>query len=169
MELLTIVSSFFRIGVVSFGGGWSIVGLIRNEVVSRGWTDDQGFAAWIAVAQSTPGPVALNTATLVGWSEAGILGALAATLSVVAFPVIAILAADYASRWFRPDGQALGESLRTGSIAMMLMTLWVLRPETVTPQAILFGLGSFALMAFTKASPLWAIFGAGLLNALAGG
>ena len=65
MQILEIIWTFFKIGIVSFGGGWSIVGIIRNEVVPR-WVDEQGFLSLIAIAQSTPGPIALNAATMIG-------------------------------------------------------------------------------------------------------
>ncbi len=168
MELLNIVWTFFKIGIVSFGGGWSIVGLIQNEVVSRGWVSDSGFKAWIAIAQSTPGPVALNTATLVGWNQGGFVGAVLATLSVIAFPVMAILAAGYVGKMMKPDEKSLNEALKTGSMAMMLMTLWALRPDAGDPFAIALALLSFAATAFTKINPLWAILGAGALDAAIG-
>jgi chromate transporter len=167
MELLAIVWSFFKIGVVSFGGGWSIVGLIKTEVVPH-WIDEAGFGSLVAIAQSTPGPVALNAATLVGWQRQGILGALAATLSVVAFPALAIAAAGLLAARVRVRAAALQESLRTGTLAMMGMTLWVLLPRgAIDPVLAALGLGSFCLATFTKINPLWAILGAGAVNALA--
>ncbi len=170
MEILSVAWSFLKVGVVSFGGGWSIVGLIKNEVVPR-WLDDAAFRSLVAVAQSTPGPIALNAATLVGWKQGGILGALAATISVLAFPVIAIasagsIASRLAARGRGLDQAALDEALRTATLAMMLMTLWTLRPASLDPILLALGAISFALAAFTKLSPLWAILGAGAAKAL---
>lgn len=165
MELLTIVWTFFKIGVVSFGGGWSIVGLIKTEVVPR-WIGESGFGSLMAIAQATPGPVALNAATMIGWQRQGILGAVLATLSVVAFPAIAIAGAGLLARRLRIDKGALQESLRTGTLAMMVMTLWVLLPKgNLDPILVGLGVASFALTAFTKINPLWAILGAGAVNA----
>lgn len=168
MEILTIVFTFFKIGIISFGGGWSIVGIIRNEVVSKGWASAETFRSWTAIAQSTPGPVALNTATLVGWNQAGFFGAILATLSVVAFPVGAVLAAGALGRRLKPDPLALDQSLKTGSMAMMLMTLWALMPAFTDPLAIIIACTAFALTAFTRASPLAVILGAGAVDALLG-
>jgi chromate transporter len=170
MQILSLVWTFFKIGIVSFGGGWSIVGLIKNEVVPR-WLDDAAFRSLIAIAQSTPGPIALNSATLVGWEQGGILGAVCATLSVIAFPVIAIaatglLASRLASRGRGIDTAALDEALRSATLAMMLMTLWTLRPTSFDPLLLALGAASFALTAFTKLSPLWAILGAGAVKTL---
>jgi chromate transporter len=167
MQTFEVIWTFFKIGIVSFGGGWSIVGIIRNEVVPR-WINEQEFLSLIAIAQSTPGPIALNTATMIGWEQGGFVSALGATLSVVTFPVIAILTATYLARFLKLRADTLNESLKTGSIAMMLMALWALKPTSVDPVLIAFALGAFALAAFTKINALWAILGSGALNAIAG-
>lgn len=167
MEALALVWTFFKIGVVSFGGGWTVVGLIKMETVPR-WLDEASFQSLVAIAQATPGPVALNAATLVGWRTQGFLGALLATLAVVAFPTLAIAAAGLVGRRVRLDPARLGESLKTGTLAMMVMTFWFLLPKDgFDPKLAALGAGAFALAAFTKLNPLWAIFGAALLNTAA--
>lgn len=164
MELLALIWAFFKIGIVSFGGGWTVVGLIKMETVPR-WIDEATFSSLIAIAQATPGPVALNAATLVGWRTLGWLGAIAGTLSVVAFPTIAIAAAGIIGRKAKLSTAALNESLRSGTLAMMAMTLWFLLPKgSLDVKLLALGLASFALAAFTKVNPLWAIFGAAFLN-----
>lgn len=167
MQTLEIILTFFRIGIISFGGGWSVVGIIKNEVVPR-WISEADFRSLIAIAQSTPGPIALNAATMIGWNHGGFLSALAATLSVVAFPVLAIAATTILSRYIKTDKLSINESLRTSSLAMMIMTVWVLRPVSMDPLLIVFSLGAFVIAAFTKINALWAILGSGVLNALAG-
>jgi len=167
MQTIEIIWTFFKVGIISFGGGWSTVGIIKNEVVPR-WISDADFRSLIAIAQSTPGPIALNAATMIGWSHGGFFSALAATFSVVAFPVTAIAAATLLARYAKLDKLAINESLRTGSLAMMLMTLWALKPDTSDPVVLALGLGAFAIAAFTKINALWAILGSGALNALAG-
>ena len=166
MQILEIIWTFFKIGVVSFGGGWSIVGIIRNEVVPH-WINEQEFLSLIAVAQSTPGPIALNAATMIGWENGGFFTAMAATLSVVAFPVLSILAATYLARFIKLRAIAINESLKIGSIAMMLMAPGP-EAEFRDPVLIAMALGAFALAAFTKINALWAIIGSGALNAIAG-
>jgi chromate transporter len=167
MQTLEIILAFLKVGVISFGGGWSTVGIIKNEVVPR-WISDKDFSSLIAIAQSTPGPIALNAATMIGWSHGGFLSAMAATLSVVAFPMAAIATTSLLAKRVRLDGKALNESLRTGSMAMMLMTLWVLRPASADPLLLAFALGAFVISAFTKINALWAILGAGAVNAFLG-
>lgn len=167
MQTLQIIWAFFQVGIISFGGGWSIVGMIRNKIVPI-WMNETEFRSLIAIAQSTPGPIALNAATLIGWTHGGFLTSLAATLSVVAFPTMIMLIAAKLSGRFRFNGPALNESLRSGSMALMIMTLWALKPSEADPLLIGFSIVTFAISAFTKINALWVIFGAGALNAIAG-
>ena len=97
MIYLELFLTFLMIGAVSFGGGYGMIALIRQEVLSRGWLTEAELMDRIAVAESTPGPIAVNIATFVGSSEGGILGALLATLGVVlpSFIVILIVAKFY--------------------------------------------------------------------------
>lgn len=87
--------TFFEIGAVSFGGGYGMISLIREKVLQNGWLTDSEFLRFIAVSESTPGPLAVNMATFVGSSQRGLLGAAAATLGVVlpSFIIILIIAA----------------------------------------------------------------------------
>ncbi len=167
MEALNVVWTFFKIGIIAFGGGWSVVGVIKNAVVPM-WIDEAQFRALIAIAQSTPGPIALNAATMIGWNHGGFLMAIAATLSVVAFPVFAIAMTTLLASKVSIKKNALNEALRTGSLAMMLMTLWVLRPVSLDPIILALALGAFVIAAFTKINALWAILGAGAINAALG-
>jgi len=167
MQTLEIIWTFFKVGIISFGGGWSTVGIIKSEVVPL-WISEADFRGLIAIAQSTPGPIAINAATIIGWHHGGFFAALAGTLAVVAFPVMAIAATTLLARKVRLDKLAINESLRTGSTAMMLMTLWALRPDSADPLLLAFALGAFAIQAFTKINALWAILGSGIINALAG-
>lgn len=86
---------FFKIGAVSFGGGYGMISLLQDEVVAHGWLTKEMLMNFIAVAESTPGPIAVNVATFVGSSQAGVLGALLATLGVVlpSFFIILVIAA----------------------------------------------------------------------------
>jgi chromate transporter len=167
MEALQIILTFLKIGLVSFGGGWSTVGILRHEVVPR-WMDEDQFRSLIAIAQSTPGPVALNAATMIGWNRGGLLIAAAATLSVVAVPVLLIVLAVKLAERVAIEQPSLDESLKTTSLAMLLMTLWALRPTSPDPLLLFYAAATFAISAFTKVNALWAILGAGAVNALFG-
>ncbi len=98
-ELLTMFGSFFKIGLFTFGGGYAMVPIIQREVIDRrGWIDRDEFVELLTLAQSAPGPIALNTSVFVGYKMRGYAGALAALLGVVvpAFTVILIVAIYFA-------------------------------------------------------------------------
>ena len=92
--LLDMFLTFLKIGVVSFGGGYAMIQLLTEEVLSHGWLTNSEIMNFIAVSESTPGPVAINMATFIGASQYGFLGALVATLGVVlpSFIIILIIA-----------------------------------------------------------------------------
>lgn len=85
MKLLwELFSAFFRIGAFTFGGGYAMLSLIQKEVVeNKKWATDEEVLDYYAVAQCTPGVIAVNTATFVGYKQKGVLGAISATLGVV--------------------------------------------------------------------------------------
>ena len=86
---------FLEIGAVSFGGGYGMIALMREKSLANGWLTADSFLNMVAVAESTPGPVAVNIATFVGANSAGVLGALCATLGVIlpSFIIILVVAA----------------------------------------------------------------------------
>lgn len=97
MIYLELLWTFFKIGAFTFGGGYVMVPLIQAEVSARGWMDATSLVNFIAVSESTPGPLAVNVATYVGAEVGGILGSVCATLGVVspAFVIILIVAKFY--------------------------------------------------------------------------
>lgn len=87
--------TFLKIGTFTFGGGYAMIPLIQKETVeNKKWITDDDILNIIAIAESTPGPIAINTATFIGYKTAGIFGALCATLGVVlpSFVIITIIA-----------------------------------------------------------------------------
>lgn len=97
MILLELFWVFFLIGAFTFGGGYAMIAMVQQQVVSRGWMDAEGVIDFVAVAESTPGPIAVNMATFVGAEMGGFLGAVCATLGVVlpSFVVILLVARCY--------------------------------------------------------------------------
>ena len=91
MIYLQLFLTFLKIGAFTFGGGYAMIPLIRESVLGYGWLSEEQILNFIAIAESTPGPIAVNMAAFVGASQAGILGALVATLGVVLPSFIIIL------------------------------------------------------------------------------
>lgn len=98
MTYLTLFLTFLKIGAFTFGGGYAMLPLIREEVAAHGWLTEQSLIDFIAVSESTPGPFAINIATFVGSRVGGIFGAVCATGGVVlpSFVIILIVAKAFA-------------------------------------------------------------------------
>ena len=95
MILLQLFWNFLVIGAVSFGGGYGMISLVRETVLGHGWLTESEFLSFIAVSESTPGPLAVNMATFIGASQAGLAGSFAATVGVV-LPSFVIILMKYA-------------------------------------------------------------------------
>ena len=94
MILLELFLTFFKIGALTFGGGYAMIPFVREQALLHGWLTEEELLNMIAVSESTPGPIAINMATFVGSSQAGFLGALCATLGMVmpSFIIILVIA-----------------------------------------------------------------------------
>lgn len=95
--LWSLFAVFFKIGLVSFGGGYAMIPLIRHEVLLHGWMEERQFADTVALAGMAPGPIATNSATLIGYEAAGVPGAILSTLGMVlpSLAIIVIIAAFF--------------------------------------------------------------------------
>ena len=91
MIYLTLFLTFFEIGLFTFGGGYAMISIVFEKTLAHGWLTEAELLNMIAVSESTPGPIAVNMATFVGSTQAGILGSLCATLGVVLPSFIIIL------------------------------------------------------------------------------
>ena len=124
MIWLDLFLGFLRVGCFAFGGAYSAIPLIRDVVFSYGWLGDEALTAMIAVAESTPGPIMVNLATYVGSSQAGLGGAVLATLAVVlpSFVVILLAAAAIATFFQKPAAQAVLRGVKPCIIGVILAT-----------------------------------------------
>ena len=93
MIYLTLFIEFLKVGAFTFGGGYAMISIIQQTVLANGWLDAKTVVDFVALSESTPGPIAVNMATFVGKSVGGAFGAVVATLGVVlpSFVVILIL------------------------------------------------------------------------------
>lgn len=91
MDILYLLWTFFKIGACTFGGGYAMVELVAEQVTSNGWMEMQEIIDFIAISESTPGPIAINMATYVGFKVGGFWGAAAATFGVVLPSLIIIM------------------------------------------------------------------------------
>ena len=161
--LWQVFLSFFKIGAFTFGGGYAMIPLIQNEAVEkRHWVTDEDILEVVAIAESTPGPIAINSATFVGYKAAGILGSVCATLGVVLPSFIIILTLSFVLRQFQ-EVQAVQyafQGIRAGVLALLIKALWTMykRSPKGWPAYVVMG-GSFILTAIFDVNVLFVIIG----------
>ena len=124
MIYLKLFLTFLKIGAVSFGGGYGMISLIRDDCLANAWLTEGELLNFIAVAESTPGPIAVNMATFVGSSQGGILGAFLATLGVVlpSFVIILLIASVFTRLLKYAGVKATIGGIRPAIIALILGT-----------------------------------------------
>lgn len=126
-ELWKVFATFFKIGAFTFGGGYAMIPLIQKETVeNHKWVTDEDILEIIAIAESTPGPIAINSATFVGYRTCGVLGSVAATLGVVLPSFIIIHAISFVLRQFQElkAVQYAFHGIRAGVLALLCKALW---------------------------------------------
>lgn len=171
--LWSLFTTFFKIGGFTFGGGYAMIPLIQKEAVeNKGWITDEDILEIIAIAESTPGPIAINAATFVGYRTCGVLGAACATFGVVLPSFVIILAISYVLEQFQQlkAVQYAFNGIRAGVLALLCKALWTMYKKSPKGWAAYVVMAaSFALTAFLKVNVLWVIAGCaafGLVTAL---
>ena len=172
-KLWQLFATFFRIGAFTFGGGYAMVPLIQHEAVEkRKWITDDDILEIIAIAESTPGPIAINAATFVGYRTCGFWGAVCATFGVVLPSFCVILLISYVLRQFQ-DIKAVQyafNGIRAGVLALLFKALWSMYQKSPKGWAayVVMG-GAFLLTAVLKVNVFLVILGCavfGLITAL---
>ncbi len=103
---LKVALSFLKIGAFSFGGGYAVLSFIQREVVeANGWITPEQFVDIVAIAEMTPGPIAVNSATFVGYNMFGVWGGIMCTLCTIAIPVILSLIVSFYFSKFKENRQ----------------------------------------------------------------
>ncbi len=166
--LLDLFLTFARIGAFTFGGGYAMIPLIQREAVEKKhWVSDGDILDVVAIAESTPGPIAINSATFIGRKVAGVKGAVCATLGVVLPSFFMILAISYVLKSFehlRAVRYAF-IGIRAGVLALILRALWKLFSQcgkdwfSVSVMAC-----AFILVCVLKVSALPVIIGSAVLG-----
>ena len=122
--LLQLFTTFFKIGLFSFGGGFAMIPLIQREVIERHkWINNKDFVDMLVLAQSTPGPI--NTAVFVGYKTRGVAGAIVTTLGTVlpSFIVILLLALFFAEVRDNRYVDAAFRAMRPAVVALIVAPL----------------------------------------------
>lgn len=124
MILLTLFLEFFKVGLFCFGGAFGMIPLIEETVLSHSWLSESQFYDLIGVCESTPGPIAVNMATYVGSTQAGLPGSLCATLGVVmpSFLIILLIASVLKNFHKNSFFKAFLKGVKSVIIALILST-----------------------------------------------
>lgn len=125
--LIQLFYTFFKIGAFTLGGGYAMIPLVQREVVdNRGWIAEQEFLDLIALAQSAPGIIAVNTAVFVGYKIRGIRGMLAAVLGAVlpSFCIILLIASCFTRFRDYPAVEAVFKGIRPAVVALIAAPLY---------------------------------------------
>lgn len=160
-KLWSLFYTFFKIGAFTFGGGYAMIPLIQKEAVdNHGWVTDDDILEIIAIAESTPGPIAINSATFVGYRTCGVLGAACATLGVVLPSFAIILAISYVLREFQ-ELKAVRyafNGIRAGVLALLIKALWGMYKKSPKGWAAYVVMAAaFVMTAFLKVNVLLVI------------
>ncbi|HPE69691.1 MAG TPA: chromate transporter [Thermotogota bacterium] len=165
---------FFKIGFLSFGGGWTTVGLIEADLVGGGFLTAVEFSRAVSIAQMTPGPIALNLATYVGYRLGGFPGAALHTLALLMAPLLIVWIAGALSRKIPLQRSALLSALQTITAILLTSTLFSLLQTPVLSGkwgVVLIGAVAFFVFLKAKIDPVLLIFlcgGAGIALGFAG-
>lgn len=162
--------SFFRIGALTFGGGYAMIPVIQHEIINKKrWISADEFIELLAIAQTSPGPISLNTGVFVGYKLRGVPGAIVATLGTVlpSFIIILLIAAFFADYARYPLVESAFRGMRPAVVALIAAPVW----------NMLKGLGWFRILlaaavavvvGFLGLSPMWFLL-AGAVGGLAYG
>ena len=165
LELFTV---FFKIGLFTFGGGYAMIPIIQKEVSEkRKWITDEDILDIIAIAESTPGPIAINSATFVGYKTAGFWGAFCSTLGVTlpSFCIILLISGILDIFKDNPYVQNAFWGIRAGVLALILKALYSMYKQTKkNALAYIVMALSFVLSAILNLNVLYIIIACGVFG-----
>ena len=174
--------AFFRIGALTFGGGYAMIALLDHECVEkRQWLTADELMDITVVAESTPGPIAINSATFVGIQVAGLPGALVATLGCILPSCIIVMALAYL--YYRYKGLSMVQGILSGlrpavvamitsaGISLLILSLYgaqELPADLSGVDWISMGIFTVAILILRrwKVNPIWIMAGAGAAGVL---
>ncbi len=167
--LMQLFGAFFFLGIYNFGGGYAMVPLIISTVVeAHRWISLQDFVSFLTVSQVTPGPIAINLATFIGFQVGGgLLGALIATLAVVlpSFIIISILVGLSNHSRFGSYLKDFFVGIRPVIIGLIATScIAVVDTGFFTPYGLICFVICFYLACIKRVHPMLVIFGAGLIG-----
>ncbi|WP_343009325.1 chromate transporter [Clostridium celatum] len=167
-ELFDLFWTFCRIGALTFGGGYAMLPLIQKEIVeNKKWSTEKEILDYYAVGQCTPGVIAVNTATFIGFKLRGVIGGIVATLGVI-FPsiVIILIIASFLQNFANlAIVQSAFAGIRVAVVALIITTVVKLLKSSVKDYlGVIIALATFIISAFFGLSPVYIVIATGLIG-----
>ncbi len=168
--LLELFFAFFRTGIFTFGGGLAMMPMLQKELIEKKhWLTEEDLIDYYAIGQSTPGIIAVNVATFVGFRQAGILGAIVATLGIISpsIIIITILAGTINSISEYPRVQAALKGINVAVAALLTTVIIKFAKKTIkNVWNVLYMLGAFLCIFWLKVPSFIVIITAIILGCL---
>lgn len=165
-ELLKLYFAFFRIGAFTFGGGYAMLPMLEKEIVDRHkWATMEEIMDYFAIGQCTPGVIAVNTATFVGYKNRGILGGIVATLGVItpSVLIISIIALVLETVYQNPIVQHAFAGIGVAVCAILIQAvIKTIKSGLVDAFTWIIGISAFLLSLFFDLSTILIIVAAGV-------
>ena len=169
-QFVELYLAFLKIGAFTFGGGLAMMPIMQRELIEkRGWLTDEELIDYFAIGQSTPGIIAVNVATFVGYKRLGVLGGIIGTLGVVtpSWVIIMILAGAISSVDKYPVAQKALKGINVAVAALLTSVIVKFSKKTIKSvwNAVLM-LTAFALIYFFKVQSVWIIIASLVIGCL---
>lgn len=168
--LLELFFVFFRVSIITIGGGYVMFPLMKREVVDlKGWISDEEMTDYYALGQSVPGIIAMNTSTLIGYRKRGVAGALSAAVGMAAPSVVIILiVAAFLTPYFElPWVKKAFVGIRSAVVAMIMVAVWQVGKKSVNSVVKgVIAVGAFVAIVGLHLHPVLMIVVGGFLGAL---
>ncbi len=168
VRLRDLFSTFIKIGIFTFGGGFAMIPLIEREIIERReWLPKKEFVDLLTIAQSAPGPLALNTAVFIGYKSRGYMGALSALFGVVipSFLILLMVAIYFTHIRDNAVVDAAFKGMRPAVIALILAPVLSLTRD-MQPLHILFAIASAAALCYFAFSPVYLLLAAAIVGVI---
>ncbi len=169
-ELINLYFAFFRIGAFTFGGGYAMLPMLEKEVVEKyKWATLEEVLDYFAIGQCTPGVIAVNTATFVGYKNKGILGGIVATLGVItpSIVIISIIATILSAIYENPIVKHAFLGIGVAVCAVLCQAVLKIGKSGIKDKfTFLIAAAAFVLSMFFNVSTIYIVIGAGVLTLL---
>ena len=160
-EYFELFLTFAKIGGFTFGGGYAMLPIMQRELIEkRNWTTNEELLNYYAVGQCTPGIIAVNVSTFVGYQKKGVLGSIFSTLGVITPSIIIIiLIASFLQNFSQyPAVQNAFSGIRVAVCATVFVAIWNLWKKSIKKWShVIFCVIAFCLSAFTQLNPIWIV------------